>query len=212
MPADARTRCRNGAEAARAVSARALGAGRRRRARAPRAAARAASSSRRNQKGGARRPREPRGSRPPPWRRWPFPRPWPRTARGACPRRATRWRARRWRPSTSGTSLRWPAKRTRSPRPRAARLLPSRRSIRSPSPTIRKRARPAAWAGARRGVEQVAVALLLVEAADRCRPRAHPRGCPGARGGPRSAPLAGDGGELVEGRAVPDEAHALGGT
>ena len=140
-PVHAARGCRNAAEASRALRGQGSRAGRRRRARAPSAR-------------GQRRPGRAAGTSRPgdavlehlaaavdrAWRRSPCPRPWPRTARAACPRRSTRCRRRRWRRAARGRPSRWPAKTTRVGDAERARPARCSGSVRSPSPTIRTRA------------------------------------------------------------------------
>ena len=90
-------------------------------------------------------------------------------------------------------------------RPRRARLLPERVHEIAVAHD-QEDGTPVRLQDPRRGLEQVAVALLLVEAAD----GSHHRSVLGddrARGATRAPRSRETGRELVEGRAVPDEAH-----
>ena len=109
-------------------------------------------------------------------------------------------------PSRSGTSVRWPAK-TRAVGD-AERLRLRAKARGQVAVAHDQQARPRlALQHARRGLEQEGVALLRAQPADRAedqRPRREARAAP-----QRERPLARHRGELVERRAVPDQAHAL---
>ena len=92
--------------------------------------------------------------------------PWPRTARAACPRSRTRCRRRRWPPAPRARPRGGRRRPRGAPRPSGRRLRPQRgHAVAVARRSGCARAGPARTT-LRRGVEQVAVALLLAQPAD----------------------------------------------